>query len=77
MGALAHMVQTQIQEKYAQNDCLYFIGSKYMKDIYKWAYQYKYKDLLVNDFLKPFLTSIAIFAVGIKLTSELVAWKVN
>ncbi|XP_076164438.1 uncharacterized protein LOC143145191 [Ptiloglossa arizonensis] len=76
LGTLIQIVQTQIQRKYAENDYLYLIGKKCITNLNDWATQWKSKKLLASDFLKPFITSIALFAVGVKLTSELVAWKV-
>lgn len=75
LGTLAQLVQTQIQSKYAQNDRLHSIGTKFVKDFYAWIYQSQDERFSVEDFLRSVITSIAFFAVGIKLTNELVAWR--
>lgn len=64
----------QIENKYNQNNNL--INSEYTKNLYKWLLQCKNKELFVNNFLKSFVISVALFAVGIKLTNELIAWRI-
>lgn len=76
LGSLVNTIHMQIEKKYTQKDYLYLIGSRYIKDLYKWVQQYKYKELLANDFFKSFVTSVALFVVGVKLTSELTGLKV-
>lgn len=71
------MIQTihmQIENKCNQNNDL--INSEYRKNLYKWLLQCKNEELFVNNFLKSFVISVALFAVGIKLTNELVAWRI-
>lgn len=76
LGSLVNIIHMQIEKKCTQNEHLYLIGSRYMNDLYKWVHQIKHKELLVNDFLKSLITSVALFAVGIKLASELGACKI-
>ncbi|KAK1132472.1 hypothetical protein K0M31_013857 [Melipona bicolor] len=72
LGALMDMIHMQIEKKYSKDNYLYLIGSKYTKDLYTWLQHYKYKEL----FLKSFITSVALFAIGVKLANELVAWRI-
>ncbi|XP_029036391.1 uncharacterized protein LOC114872859 isoform X1 [Osmia bicornis bicornis] len=75
LGVLAHTIHKQIQNKGTRNNDLNLVGSKYLKDLYEWVCQCKHNQTTTNEFLMPFIASIALFAVGIKLTNELVAWK--
>ncbi|CAK9809060.1 hypothetical protein ANTPLA_LOCUS6010 [Anthophora plagiata] len=75
LGTLVDMIQAQIENRYAQNSRLYLIGCRYLEDLYKWVNQCKYKELFANEFFKSLVTSIALFAMGVKLTNELDAWK--
>ncbi|XP_043510771.1 uncharacterized protein LOC122529060 [Frieseomelitta varia] len=72
LGALMDIIHMQIENKYSKDNYLYFIGSKYTKDLYTWLQHYKYKEI----FLKSFITSVALFAIGVKLANELVAWRI-
>ncbi|XP_043583040.1 uncharacterized protein LOC122567932 [Bombus pyrosoma] len=76
LGALMHTIDKQIKDKYTENNYLYLIGSRYIKNLYKWLQHCKYNKVLVNDFLKSLITSVALFAIGVKLTNELVAWRI-
>ena len=69
------MVHTQVQKKYTENDPLHVVSSKYIEDLYTWVYQCKYKQFFVKDFLKSIITSLVLFTIGVKLTNELVAWR--
>lgn len=65
----------QVENKCNQNNNL--INFEYTKNLYKWLlYRCKNEELFVNNFLKSFIISVALFAVGIKLTNELVAWRI-
>ncbi|XP_076284491.1 uncharacterized protein LOC143210993 [Lasioglossum baleicum] len=77
LGTLAHMVHTQIQRNYTKSTRLYSTGSKYAQDLYMCVRQCKYKELLVDDFYRSFIASVALFALGAKLVNELTEWKVS
>lgn len=71
-----HTIDKKIKDKYTENNYLYLIGSRYIRDLYKWLQHCKYNKVLVNDFLKSLITSVALFAIGVKLSNELVAWRI-
>ena len=68
-------MHTQVQKKYTENDPLHVVSSKCIEHLYTWAYQCKYKQFFVKDFLKSIITSLVLFTIGVKLTNELVAWR--
>lgn len=70
-----HTIHKQIQNKCTQNDDLYLVGSKYVRELQDWIYWCKYDQTSTNEFFMSFIVSVALFATGVKLTNELAAWK--
>ncbi|CAL7949406.1 unnamed protein product [Xylocopa violacea] len=76
LGALVNTIRMQIENKSMQNDYLHLNYSRYTNDLYKLIHRYKSRELFTNDFFKSFVTSVVLFAVGIKIANELSAWRI-